>query len=302
MSRLKAPAEDFLCPPTRWDITAAETRWNTRLRAKMTDLPACMVCSMEIECEGELRERDVQSIPNKILLTPESYHPAHELHEGMLLDLAAVREENGSFHGHVCNTCLRDLDDARPPVLSLANGSWIGPVPAALRELTLAEQTAIALHPHTTYHVSFKGDPALPTPFVRARSVHPMSADCMDPATTLPASMEVLDGAFDVCLPEKFAFNESSFGFLMMRRQKVLDALLWLKDHNHFYRQVMLSGERLREFPTRGVAICLLQRQAGKYEKCHDSYNCMLFDGVPRHLMVYTQQAKTNSVVTFDVT
>src|ERR1700733_3713176 len=62
MSRYKTTAEEFLDPLSDWDITAAETRWNTRLRAKIMDVPACMVCSMEIESEEELKERDVQSI------------------------------------------------------------------------------------------------------------------------------------------------------------------------------------------------------------------------------------------------
>lgn len=238
----------------------------------MVDLEACMVCSIEIEGYEDVnsKEMDVESIPNKILLTPETYHPAHVLHNGMLLDMTVVREEAGVYWGRVCNTCLQDLQDAVPPILSLANGSWVGPVPAALKGLTIAEQTLIALHPHTTYHIGFKGDPASPVPYVRGRSVHPMVVECLDPAKCLPASSDVLIGAFCIDIPQGLALNEASFECLMVRRQKVLDALLWLKDHNRFFRDIALSGKRISRLPVQGVTVNLLQYRAGKYETLHD--------------------------------
>ncbi|KIM91125.1 hypothetical protein PILCRDRAFT_84156 [Piloderma croceum F 1598] len=192
-------ADEFLELPSRSEIVAAEGEWSARQRARFVDLPACMVCSIEIEEYEESRDMDVQSIPNKVLLSPEAYHHGHILHDSMLLDMAAVWEVNGAYWGHVCNTCFQDLDNAVPPVLSLANGSWVGPVPAALQ-----------------------------------------------------------------------GFNEASFECLMVRRQKVLDTLLWLKDHNHFYRDVTLSGDRLSKLPIWGVPIWLLQHKADRYEALHN--------------------------------
>ena len=267
-------SNEFLDPPSHLDIARAEERWSSRHHTKMTDLQACIVCSIEIEEYEDSRDMEIESIPNKILLAPEAYHPAHALYNGMLLDMTAVREEARGYWGRVCNTCLQDLQDAVPPVLSLANGSWVGPVPAALQGLTIAEQSLIALHPHTTYHIGFKGDPASPIPSVLRRSVHPMAVGCMDPAECLPAPLEVLNGAFCIDLPEGFAFNEASFECLMVRRQKVLDALLWLKDNNRFYREVTISGERLGKLPVQGVSIGLLQCRAGKYETRHDYHQC----------------------------
>jgi hypothetical protein len=132
MSTYWTTANEFLDPPSDWDVVAAERRWNTCPRGKAKDMPACMVCLTKIKREENSRDMDVRSIPNKMLLTPEAYHPAHELHEGLLLDLAVVHEKDGNFRSHICNNCLQDLDDAIPPVLSLANGSWIGLVPPVL--------------------------------------------------------------------------------------------------------------------------------------------------------------------------
>jgi hypothetical protein len=267
-------SDGFLEPPSHADIVAAEDKWHTRRRASFCNLPACMVCSIEIEEYEESRVMDLQSIPNKVLLIPEAYHHGHVLHDGMLLDMNAVWEENGTYWGHICNTCFRDLGDTIPPVLSLANGSWVGQVPPALQGLTLVEQALVALHPHTTYRIEFEGDEGSPSAVVHSRLVHPLAADNMEPAKSLPAPMEVLYGAFDVVLPVGLGFNEASLECLMVRRQKVLDALLWLKDHNHFYHDVALSGERLSKLPLRGVPIFLLQHRANKYEVLHNYHRC----------------------------
>jgi hypothetical protein len=271
---------DFLEPPSASEIAAAEGRWRARQRASFVDLRACMVCSIEIEEYEESRVMDIQSIPNKELLIPEACHHGHVLHDGMLLDMAAVWEVKGTYWGHICNTCFHDLDDAVPPVLSLANGSWVGPVPPALQDLTLAEQALVALHPHTTYHIEFEGDEGSPSPVVHSRFVHPLAAENMEAAKCLPATMEVLYGAFDVVLPVGLGFNEAALECLMVRRKKVLDALLWLKDHNHFYHDVTLSGERLSKLPIRGVPILLLQRRAERYNVSHDYHQCQRFISV----------------------
>jgi hypothetical protein len=267
-------SNEFLEPPSELDIARAEDQWRSRQCTRITNLEACMVCSIEIEDYEDSRDLEVESIPNKNLLAPETYHPAHELHDGMLLDTSALREESGVWRGQVCNPCLQDLQDAVPPVLSLANGSWIGPVPATLQGLTIAEQSLIALHPHTTYHIGFKGDPGSPVPYVRHRTLHPMAAECMEPAKCLPGPSEVLVGALCIDLPHSIAFNETLFDCFMVRRQKVLDALLWLKDHNCFYQDVMISRERVSRLPVQGVPIDFLQYRVGEYETRHDYHRC----------------------------
>ena len=267
--------QKFLSRPLEEDIATLEKQWFNRTPTNLFKLPTCMVCAREIWDGEESKELDVLSIPNRSLLTPETYHPAHKLHCGMLLDMATVAVRDGSLWGKVCLTCLRDLEDAVPPVLSLANGSWVGAVPAALQGLTIAEQALIALHPHTTYHIGFRGDASAPVAFIRTRSVHPMAADSSSPLSSLPATLQVLSGAFDLEVPDGFRINDAVLHLLMVRRSKVRDALLWLKDHNHFYRNIELIRDRIRELPTRGVCSVLLQNQSSGSDLFHKHNQCM---------------------------
>ncbi|KAN0141438.1 hypothetical protein V8E53_000683, partial [Lactarius tabidus] len=68
--------------------------------------------------------------------------PAHILTDGMLLHLTSVyfhTDAGGFTVVSVCNTCLSYLHRDKTPPLSLANGMWIGKVPAELKILTLPE-------------------------------------------------------------------------------------------------------------------------------------------------------------------
>jgi len=183
----------------------------------MGDLAACMVCSVETEDNKHAAEMDVELIPNKELLTPETPHPAHELCFGLLLDMTIVETKKDTYHGKVCGTCLNDLKDVKTPVMALANGSWVGPVPSILEDLTITEQTLIALHPHTTYHIEFRGEASSPQPIICKHTVHPMAAECEDPVTCLPATLVVLNGAFDITYPNGFCLNDATFKLLMVR-------------------------------------------------------------------------------------
>ena len=49
-----------------------------------------------------------------------------------------------SYCNKVCHTCVDSLDDNKMPTLGLANGLWIGNIPAELQDLTYAEQLLIA--------------------------------------------------------------------------------------------------------------------------------------------------------------
>jgi len=234
-----------------------------------------MVCSVEIVDSKDAIDMDVESIPNKDLLTPEAHHPAHELHLGILLDMMAVEKQTDTCQGKICSTCLNDLQKGKTPVMALANGSWVGPVPAALQDLTIAEQTLIALHPHMTYHIDFHREPSSPSCVVHKHTVHPMAAESDKPTTCLPATPDILDGVFNISYPQGFCLSEAAFELLMVRRGKVLDALLWLKDHNIFYNNVTLSREHIYQLPTKGIIKTLLQDWASKNELFHNYHECM---------------------------
>jgi hypothetical protein len=59
-----------------------------------------------------------------------------------------VRELRGPVLASHCNkvsaVCMESLDKKKMPTLALANGLWIGDIPAELQDLTYAEQLLIA--------------------------------------------------------------------------------------------------------------------------------------------------------------
>ena len=65
-------------------------------------------------------------------------------------------------------------------------------------------------------------------------------------------------------------FNGTSFKCLMVWRQKVLDALLWLKDNNLFFQDIVLAREQISRLPVQGVTVDLLQYWVGKYKTLHN--------------------------------
>jgi hypothetical protein len=152
-------------------------------------------------------------------------------------------------------------------VKALANGLWVGLVPPALQNLTIAEQTLIALHPHMVYHIEFVGEASSPCP---RHTVHPMTTESDNPVTCLPMTPDVLDGAFNISYLHGFCLNDATFGLLMVRHCKVLDALLWLKYHNEFYNGVALSRERICQLPIKGIIKSLLQERAIKSDLFHN--------------------------------
>lgn len=88
---------------------------------------------------------DYLTQPNRQLLVPKQPHKAHVLTYGMLLVTEYLDTRYGKAVGWICSHCSSALKRNRLPAYSLSNDMWIGPIPAALSMLTIAEQLLIAL-------------------------------------------------------------------------------------------------------------------------------------------------------------
>jgi hypothetical protein len=74
------------------ELDNIKNRWLSKLWLAMGSLAACTVFLVEIEEDEQGTEMDIELIPNKELLTPEALHPAHKLHQGLLLDLTTLKQ------------------------------------------------------------------------------------------------------------------------------------------------------------------------------------------------------------------
>ena len=204
-------------------------------------------------------------------LAPAKRHRAHVLTDGMLLHRSVhsfPTQPGLAPQAYVCSSCADTLKRHATPALSLANGMWIGDIPLVLRVLTLPERILVARYFPAAYIVKLypmkKG--------ARSWSVHGfhsglrgnVSTYClntddivaMTDTQIMPPSSAILAATIGVTfvgprnLPQK-----TMPGFLHVNRHRVHDALLWLKQNNPIYRDIVISSSRLEQLPLHGVPL-----------------------------------------------
>ncbi|KAF7294643.1 ATP-dependent DNA helicase [Mycena indigotica] len=207
-------------------------------------------------------------IPNAQVLKPTHPHSQHRLVDGSLFHSNV--QPNGL--NDVCNACLRQLNKCSQPKLSLANNMWLGEIPFQLAILTLPEQLLVALYFPAAY--IFK---------VYPKNVRP-PVDANVAEETIPITNEKLKGnvstfslpissiahmAAGNIVPRPSLLLAAVIGVtfvgvdrtalkfmrgtLRVRRQRVFEAILWLKANNRLYANVNISEENLRSLPEDGI-------------------------------------------------
>nr|GAT43542.1 predicted protein [Mycena chlorophos] len=222
----------------------------------------CVCCARRLFLP-ELEEIQLSDIPNKHLLKPTHPHPAHQLLEGVLLHEPAIKQGPPFFLRSTCRGLL--VIHERPP-LSLANNMWIGPVPFVLNILTLPERLLVALYFPAAYVVKLfpkkaggkKWDKEKINSGMRGNvSTYRLNtkdiADMIE-GTLMPRPVGVLAAIVAVTF-----VGAKNVPLLLLsdifevRRQRVADALSWLKANNPFYARIEISDERLNALPTSGI-------------------------------------------------
>jgi hypothetical protein len=153
---------------------------------------------------------------------------------------------------HICVRCHKSMAASKLPKVSLANGMWLGHVPPELADLTFAEQLLVARvrhnrclvrvssgwHKMTANAISF----ANPTPIVY--DVLPPSKDELD---------EILAFIYTgPCKPTPKDFERTP---LLVRRNKVGNALEWLKLNHCDYYDLEISQRNLESYPDGGPPV-----------------------------------------------
>jgi hypothetical protein len=89
-------------------------------------------------------------------LSPAIPHHAHILTDSMLLHWTphSLRmDELGVSLANICKLCFSDIHRDKTPLLSLANGMWIGDVPLELKVLTLPKRIFVVSYLPVAYIV-----------------------------------------------------------------------------------------------------------------------------------------------------
>ena len=176
------------------------------------------------------RERSSQSVPIQEL-------------EGPVIDRTCK---------NICLNCVQSLEKGKVPKHALANGLWLGVVPDELKGLTFAEKMMIARVRHNRAVVRVSSGRAkmvanvimFSNPTLAVYRMLPPSRDEMK---------EVLACIFTgSAQPTEEDFKRTPF---LVRRDKVSNALDWLKLNHSDYQDLEISDENLKSYPLSGVPV-----------------------------------------------
>ena len=194
---------------------------------------------------------------------PEPLRPACE--DGWLLHLdAALRSEWHSGCQNVavplpfplCSTCCGALQKSPPrlPTRALANGNLCLPLPPELCDLTLAERIFIA-RGFTVRRLHTLPGPTAPTDRQKAFSGNVISfpQNSATVVRSLPRHPDEAAELLTVFFPSTGEHQFLSTKAYLVRRQRVRDALEWLRCHNPFFADIAVAAEHLALLPQHGV-------------------------------------------------
>ncbi|KAJ4491590.1 hypothetical protein C8J55DRAFT_411545, partial [Lentinula edodes] len=165
-----------------------------------------------------------------------------------------------------CHECYKSLERAQTPPLSLCNSMWIGNIPFALRNLSIAERVLISRFFSAAYVVKL---------YPKKRGSRGMDKEMLTSAlrgnvSSYFLNMKEIAGMVDEgFLPPKPSILAATIAvtfvgprniplkaldpYFVVERDKVLHALQWLIANNPLYRDIKISMHNLQSLPERGV-------------------------------------------------
>ena len=146
----------------------------------------------------------------------------------------------------VCDTCRGSLRQGKVPKYALANGLWIGAIPAELSSLRVVERMLVAKVRHSCCSIKIASGMrkmkanaiAFPSPVLKVYDMLPPPKDDIE---------EVLAIMFTgPCKPTAADFMRTPF---LVRRNHVKRALEWLILNHGDYTNVKISDSNLQSYP-----------------------------------------------------
>jgi len=225
----------------------------------------CSICARECSTHDDgLTEVYLDCLSNADRLVPKRAHPRHDLFDGKLLEPSAVKTINGRHLISICSWCSDDLKKSsnKPPRYTLANQLWIGKVPWQLQVLTFPEQLLVSLvYPRVFVFKLF------PKRSGGVRDVSGLQRAMRGNVSSYELDMQGIASMVEGKLmprPPALLASLISVTFIALgqlpklwihstfwvRRQVVLDALLWLKENNpRYYGDIEISAPHMDSLP-----------------------------------------------------
>lgn len=241
-------------PLAAWQKGAIVRAFTSACKSNKVYESPCAVCGRltflsdlgryEMDClDLSCLERPGAGVTRKERRTREE--PVTEISGPVLLG-CAVFVVDGKRFLDICTSCLRPIHKMRIPRHALANGRWIGSIPALLAKLTYVEQMLIAIYRHSfcvaqvTMGQRFLAANVVVfgQPVARAYDVLP------PPRQDIEQTLAILFVG-----PAKPTDTDVRRTPFLLRSTMVRLALEWLSCNNEAYSQVRFSPENLAEYP-----------------------------------------------------
>ncbi|KAI0330961.1 hypothetical protein GY45DRAFT_1353614 [Cubamyces sp. BRFM 1775] len=177
---------------------------------------------------------------------------------GPILYQPAMTSLDGVPHLQLCPRCDVSLSRGELPLLSLANGRWIGDVPSVLRNLSYSEELLISRFRRNYCVAHVKGGQG----YLKANAIL-----FEQPTTTiydvLPPPREDLDGVFALIFtgsarPTNKDYERTPF---LVRHRVVLSALRWLQLNHSQYADVTISEDNLARYADNEPPVTVMYRK-----------------------------------------
>ena len=235
----------------------------------------CAVCGRSrTRNEQKITEVGLHELPNSHRLAPSPTQrdviPTTELTRGLLLSPSGFRtnHHNDEIYLNVCEDCYSELSQSHvntPPKHSLANDLWTGNVPWELDTLTLPEILLISLHFTRAYVIKLQpkaGSAGYDPNTLQSALVgnviayeHNMGKiSAMVNGDILPHKPEILASLISIALVSVGVLRKSWLrNTFQVRRNVVRRALLWLKQHNPYYKDIVIDDTRVDNLPSSDI-------------------------------------------------
>ena len=254
--------ESFMKAPSKEVIDGVIADFIDRTGNCAMDGGVCAACAHET-IKKDLKQFNLNHIPNSHRLRPSTPHPAHDIYNGMLFQPAGVMSHEIA---NICSDCTRALNSDKTPSLSLANGMWIGATPHELAYLTLPERLLIAKYFPAAYIIKLypkkkgarhwdsrqmynglKGN-------VSTYQLDQGQIASMIDGTILPQQPKILAATIGITFVGPRNLPDRSLpDIFRIRRTHVRRALEWLKDNNPLFSNITISASRLAELPENDI-------------------------------------------------
>jgi hypothetical protein len=139
---------------------------------------------------------------------------------------------------------------------SPANGMWVGNVPDQLRGLTIPEQKLISLYRHNSCIIKLHSpwhSPDTAQPALKGNCIT-FPQNLSNIATSLPLSPNELSASIKIVfVGSSMPSRQHLRKILTVRRQRIFNALVWLKGNNLLYSHISLDKHIIAALPVDDV-------------------------------------------------